>query len=128
MTVMFWGLYAADRELVHPVEMDKYIPPSLNHCQHTFPLLLVALEAIIVFHRYPSNTIATFTNFTFSTMYIIWIVWVFTMSGIWPYPFFKLVPLPALPVFFFVNFFICLTLYFVGKVFCYLRWKGWWCM
>ena len=28
----------------------------------------------------------------------------FTMSGIWPYPFFKLVPLPALPVVLFREF------------------------
>lgn len=124
MTVLFWGIYAADRELIHPAELDEYIPVSLNHCQHTFPLLLVVLEGLIVFHRYPSNAVAALTNFSFSTLYIVWIVWVFTVSGNWPYAVVKVVPLPALPVFFTMNFFISLVFYFLGKFFCYLRWKG----
>ena len=124
MTIAFWGISAADREMIHPAEIDKYIPASLNHCHHTFPVLLVLLESLIVFHRYPNNTVASFLNFLTSTLYIVWIVWVFTKAGIWPYPFFKLIPLPGLPVFFTVNFFIFLMFYFLGKAVCYLRWKG----
>lgn len=121
---MFWGLYAVDRELVYPLVLDKHIPVSLNHCWHTAPLILVLLETLVVFHRYPSNIGAMVSNFLVSTLYIVWIVWVFTKASIWPYPFFKFIPLPGLPVFFAVNFFIVVMFYFLGKLFCYLGWKG----
>ena len=124
VVVLFWGLYHVDQEMVYPHEVELVIPSILNHFWHTAPLLLVFLELLVVFHRYPSNTIATCAVLGLSTSYIVWIVWVFTNAAIWPYPFFKLIPLPALPIFFIINLVIITTFYFVGKWGCYLRWKG----
>ena len=31
----FWGLYAADRELVYPAALDKIVPVWVNHALHT---------------------------------------------------------------------------------------------
>lgn len=122
--LMFWGIYFIDREMVYPQELDKYIPSYLNHCWHTVPAIFIVLEAIIVFHRYPSKMLSAVFVFVISTTYIVWIVLVFTKANIWPYPFFRIIPLPALPVFFTVNFIIALLLHFVGRLCCYLRWKG----
>lgn len=113
-----------DREVIYPLELDQYIPQSLNHCWHTLPIIFTFLEAFVVFHRYPSVMSATFTAFVGSTAYIIWIVFVFTKAGIWPYDFFKMIPFPALPLFFVANFLIVLGFQFVGRLCCYLRWKG----
>ena len=110
--------------MVYPKELDGLIPSSLNHCWHTFPLAAALLEALVVFHRYPGNFQALVVNFTVSTGYIVWIVWVFTKASIWPYPLFKIIPLPGLPVFFLANFLIILAFYQIGKLVCYLRWKG----
>ena len=121
---LFWGIYFVDREMVYPQELDKYIPAMLNHCWHTLPLFSGILEALVVFHRYPSHMTAVSCVFVFSTLYIIWIVWVFTNANIWPYPFFKLFPLPSLPLFFLANFIIAVMFQLFARVFCYLRWKG----
>ncbi len=110
--------------MIYPVELDGVIPFMLNHCWHTVPLVTALLEALVVFHRYPSNFQAAVIGFLFSTSYIVWIVWVFTKAGIWPYPFFKIIPMPGLPLFFAANFTIELVFYFTGKLVCYLRWKG----
>ena len=121
---MFWGIYSIDREMIHPASLDAYIPVGLNHCTHTLPALFTLLEAVIVFHRYPSTMWCTFIAFVVSTLYIVWIVRIYTVTKTWPYGFLNIIPLPALPLFFLANFFIALAFQFVGKLFCYLRWKG----
>ena len=110
--------------MVYPKELDKYIPSLLNHCWHTIPTFFIFFENVFVFHRYPGNMRAVQFLFVVSTLYIVWIVWVFTSANIWPYPFFKLIPLPAFPLFFSVMFLISIFFYFVGKFFCYFRWRG----
>lgn len=121
---MFWGIYAIDRELIYSQELDKTIPFVLNHFWHTVPLLCVFAELLIVFHPYPSNMGATLVVVSFSFLYIFWTIWVYTSVKIWPYPFFDIIPPLMLPGFFLVCFLIQLTIYHVGKGFCYLRWKG----
>jgi len=122
--VVFWGIYAVDHEMILSQDEERHIPLALRHCYHTVPVLLVLVELLLVFHRYPSNMRAVMVVFGVSTTYIVWIVWVFTRAGIWPYGFFKLIPLPALPVFFVSNFLITVAFYFLGKWTCYLRWRG----
>lgn len=121
---MFWAIFWIDREMVHPAELDQYIPSILNHLYHTAPIVLSFLEALTVFHRYPSNPSAVLAVFLVSTAYIVWIVWVFTRASIWPYGFFEVMPLPVIPLFFLFSFLVCLGFYFLGKLCCYLRWKG----
>ena len=124
VSIMFWGIYAIDREVIYPAVLDNTIPFHLNHLWHTTIILCVFAELVIVFHRYPSNMVAALITLAYSCGYIVWIVWVFTVSRTWPYPFFDIIPLPMLPVFFLVSFLIGLGMYFLGKGLCYLRWKG----
>lgn len=124
VVVLFWGIYFVDRELVYPLVLDQYIPVSLNHCWHTFPIVFSFLEALVVFHRYPSSMWGMVVVCGFSSLYIVWIAWVYTAAKIWPYPFFKIIPLPALPVFFLTNFLIAVLFQQFGRLCCYLRWKG----
>ncbi len=124
VVLMFWGIYAVDQELVFPQEVERHIPRLLNHSIHTAPIVLVFVELLLVFHRYPSNLKAMMIVFGISTVYIVWIVWVFTRASVWPYGFFQVIPLPALPLFFISCFLITLLFYFLGKWCCYLRWKG----
>ena len=42
VSVSFWGLYAIDRDLVFPDELDQFFPPITNHMvryfrHHSFP-------------------------------------------------------------------------------------------
>ena len=42
VSVSFWGLYAIDRDLVFPDELDQFFPPITNHMvryflRHLFP-------------------------------------------------------------------------------------------
>ena len=44
----FWGIFAIDRELVYPSNMDLYIPVALNHYWVRMPLsaLIVATQVV----------------------------------------------------------------------------------
>ena len=124
VAVMFWGIYAIDRELIYPTFLDNTIPTILNHLWHTTVVLCALVELVVVFHRFPGNWTATLVTFGYSFSYMIWIIWVFTMSRAWPYPFFNVIPLPLLPLFFLACSFIGLLFYFLGKMLCYLRWPS----
>ena len=107
-----------------PQELDAFIPSLHNHFCHTVPIIMTFLEAMVVFHQYPSYMVGILVVFIVCTLYIVWIVWVFTITNVWPYPFIKLIPLPVLPVFFTANYVISVLFYLVGKFTSYLRWKG----
>ncbi len=124
VAVMFWSIYAIDRELIYPLALDKTIPFELNHLWHTTIVVCVLIELVVVFHRFPSNWTAIIITFIYSFGYMIWIVWIFTMSRKWPYPFFNLIPPPVIPLFFLVCSLIGVLFYFLGKGLCYLRWPG----
>ena len=46
------------------------------------------------------------------------------VGNYWVYPFLKVMPPPAISVFFAVCFFVVLGLYILGKKIAYWRWKG----
>ena len=122
--VLFWSIYAVDREYIYPKSLDKTIPFILNHYWHTGIAVTSLIEAVVVFHRYPSNFKAFFMQFLIATVYIVWIVWIFTTVGRWPYPFMKAIPLPLFPVFCLTCLLLDYAFYFVGWLICYIRWRG----
>ncbi len=124
VTILFWGIYIIDRELIFPKELDEFIPAALVHYAHTAILITALIELVLVFHRFPSNMVGIGMMFTYSTAYIIWIVWNFTVTKTWVYPFIDKMPLPVITVFFAGCFFFNVAVYFGGKVLCYLTWRG----
>ena len=124
MFVQFWAIYAYDRELVYPENLDKLIPSDLNHHWHTGIIVTSLIEIIVVFHRYPSNFRAFIMQFLITTAYLVLIVWIFSVTNKWPYPFLAMIPLPLFPVFCVINLLIFVVFYYIGKVLCYFRWRG----
>lgn len=122
--VLFWSIYAYDRELIHPERLDKLIPVELNLHHHAGIIVTSIIEIVVVFHRYPSNFRAFMMQFLITTLYLFWTVWVFSVTGKWSYPFLAKLPLPIFPIFCAVNLLIFVVLYYVGKLLCYFRWRG----
>ncbi|XP_015268460.1 PREDICTED: androgen-induced gene 1 protein-like [Gekko japonicus] len=116
VAVVFWGLYAYDRELVYPRELDDVNPTWLNHSMHTTILPLLFIELVICPHKYihPTEGIFGLTVFTFT--YLCWIMWVHYASGIWAYPVLGVLNTPGKIVFFSIAYCIVLTFYVLGKV------------
>lgn len=89
VTVMFWTLYAIDRELVFPVELDKYFPVYVNHMLHTSVMPLQILELCLLYHIYPRKWVGMATTAAFCFVYLSWTLIVAYVGGIWVYPIFE---------------------------------------
>jgi len=86
VSTTFWGLYAIDRALVFPKEMDVFYPNWLNHAVHTGPILLMTLDILVVPKILPSRSNSLLASLGFTVTYLSWITWVYTQNGVWAYP------------------------------------------
>ncbi|XP_048354151.1 androgen-induced gene 1 protein-like isoform X1 [Sphaerodactylus townsendi] len=114
VAVVFWGLYAYDRELVYPRELDEVNPIWLNHSMHTTILPLLFIELVICPHKYVHNANGILGLSVFTVTYLCWISWVHYMSGIWAYPVLEVLSMPGKLVFFSIAYGIVITFYFLG--------------
>ncbi len=87
--LMFWTLYAIDRDLVFPVILDKFFPPYVNHLMHTTVIPLGLVEMAIMYHIYPPRKCGIATSMMFCFAYLAWIMVVAVYGGIWVYPILK---------------------------------------
>ncbi|XP_019628527.1 PREDICTED: androgen-induced gene 1 protein-like isoform X2 [Branchiostoma belcheri] len=85
--VVFWGIYAVDRELIFPASLDHVIPPWINHVWHTTIVPVLLLEMYMVHHKYPSRRAGLTGAITLGLVYLTWILIVAKVGGFWVYPF-----------------------------------------
>uniref|UniRef100_A0A8C6VB12 Androgen-induced gene 1 protein-like n=1 Tax=Naja naja TaxID=35670 RepID=A0A8C6VB12_NAJNA len=115
VAVAFWGLYAIDRELVYPKELDNINPDWLNHTMHTTILPLLFIELVICSHKYPPRWKGILGLGIFSAVYLSWIIWIHHVAGIWAYPVLGVLGLLGKAVFLSVAFGIMFIFYFLGE-------------
>ncbi|KAK2824037.1 hypothetical protein Q5P01_021212 [Channa striata] len=53
VVLLFWTIFAYDRELVYPATIDTFFPPWINHAMHTFVLPVLFGEVLVQPHVYP---------------------------------------------------------------------------
>ena len=53
--VMFWSLWAVDRELIFPKALDQVFSLTLNHCMHTTVIPFQIGQLLLVKHTFPSR-------------------------------------------------------------------------
>ncbi|XP_073438567.1 androgen-dependent TFPI-regulating protein-like isoform X1 [Dendrobates tinctorius] len=118
----FWSIYAYDRELVYPKELDSIIPQWLNHAMHTFILPLMLIELVTCSHQYPSKKSGLAVLVSFGIVYLSWVYWVHYAADIWVYPILAKLDAVGMLVFFTSSFLIMLTFYLFGEWLTRLRW------
>lgn len=124
VVTMFWGLYAVDRNLVYPEVLDKVVPAYLNHFWHTTPLMWAVFEMYLFHHRFPSTAVAAVNAFLIGVVYIGWIMYIYMQTKWWVYPVMKVLSVSpvAMTLFFGISMFICLGLFFFGKLLMFIIW------
>ena len=83
----FWSIYAVDREMIYPEELDKYIPKLCNHIMHTSVVIYQIFEALFVHHELPSIKTSFFGIVLMTLSYYAWMVYQKRVLSGWPYPF-----------------------------------------
>jgi FAR-17a/AIG1-like protein len=111
-------IYAIDRELIYPVSFEATIPPYMNHIQHTFPLISVLLDMLLIDHSYHSSTLRLDLAMVcaVSITYVGVLVFVWVNEGIWVYPFIGLLPDLAKVAFFAFGVFLVALVYYGGMI------------
>ncbi len=89
VSILFWSLYAIDRELVYPKALDEVIPHWLNHVMHTAPVFFLLVDTLLTCHRLPNRKTGIKICTLFSILYYISILVWHEVDGVWVYPLFE---------------------------------------
>ncbi|XP_030604338.1 androgen-dependent TFPI-regulating protein [Archocentrus centrarchus] len=114
VVLLFWAIFAYDRELVYPAAIDTFFPPWMNHAMHTFVLPVLLGEVLVQPHAYPQTKHALGALGIVGLAYLFWIIWVYISVGIWVYPLLGLFSTAGLVGFFFLNMSVVTLLYLLG--------------
>ena len=87
--IIFWSIWAVDRELIFPKILDDYFPAILNHCMHTTVIPLQLGQLYLVKHNFPSRSKGFTITGILCLGYLIWINYIYYMAGFWVYPVIK---------------------------------------
>ncbi|KAK9509262.1 hypothetical protein O3M35_006614 [Rhynocoris fuscipes] len=74
--IVFWSIYAWDREYIYPLKLDTVAPFFLNHIFHTFPPILSVMYMLTCNKKVPSlkstltGLISLLTLYGFIFMYV----------------------------------------------------------
>ena len=87
--IIFWSIWAVDRELIFPKVLDQYFPAILNHLMHTTVIPLQLGQLLLVKHNFPSRSKGFTITATLCLGYLVWINYIYYMTGFWVYPVIK---------------------------------------
>uniref|UniRef100_A0A3B4TKW0 Androgen-dependent TFPI-regulating protein-like n=1 Tax=Seriola dumerili TaxID=41447 RepID=A0A3B4TKW0_SERDU len=113
VVLLFWTIFAYDRELVYPATIDTFFPPWINHAMHTFVLPVLLGEVLVQPHIYPQTKHALAALGVVGLAYLF-IIWVFLSVGIWVYPLLGHFSTAGLAGFFFFNMSAVTLFYLLG--------------
>ncbi|CRL01466.1 CLUMA_CG014278, isoform B [Clunio marinus] len=100
VSILFWSLYAIDRQTVFPKEVDSFFPSWLNHILHTNIAIFIIIE-LIAFHReYPTRKEGISGLLIFLFAYLAWIHITKYFAGRFPYPIVEILDIPGRIAFF----------------------------
>uniref|UniRef100_A0A665WA52 Androgen-dependent TFPI-regulating protein-like n=1 Tax=Echeneis naucrates TaxID=173247 RepID=A0A665WA52_ECHNA len=114
VVLLFWSIFAFDRELVYPASIDAFFPPWMNHAMHTFVLPVLLGEVMVQPHVYPQTKHALAALGVVGLAYLSWIIWVYLSVGIWVYPLLGHFSTAGLGGFFVFNMSVVTLFYLLG--------------
>ena len=86
VAVMFWSLYAIDRELVYPEIIDKYVPVAVNHMEHSVMVPLILLHSLLWRMRPCNLALSLAITAAGILAYLGWILYIGYTLDLWVYP------------------------------------------
>lgn len=115
VAVMFWSLYAIDRELVFPKWMDEVFPMWLNHVMHTAVVPFLLVDMYLIQHNYPSRKSGVTGTIFVGLAYLLWILYLGFVLDIWVYKVLKVLSGVHFVLFFVVAAVLLLCIYVFGE-------------
>lgn len=121
--VMYWILYAIDRELVMPKAIDAFFPWWLNNFVHTNIMAFAFIEMVLLHHKYPCRKSALIGLSVCVGAYLAWIHVIYFKTNIWVYPVLNVLNWPQRVLFYLFTSAVPMFFYFVGELLNKLIWS-----
>ena len=99
MSLLFWGLYYYNRELVFPARHDATVSWWYNHQKHSLIVVWSLGEAALVHHALPPRTKGVLCAAALAVVYLVAVFWVWAVGGVWAYPVLGVLGLPGRTLF-----------------------------
>lgn len=115
VSIVFWSLYAINKDWIVVEEVEKLYPSVINHFLHTTVSIFMLIEILLPYKTYPPYLIGHYSLLTFVIIYTIWFLIVFVKAGVGVYPFFNYINWPARIGFMVANISIIPVLYNISN-------------
>ncbi|XP_062319977.1 androgen-dependent TFPI-regulating protein [Osmerus eperlanus] len=115
VVLVFWVIFAYDRQLVYPASLDAFFPPWMNHAMHSFVLPILLGEILVQPHTYPKTKNGLAALGIVGVAYLSWVIWVYLSVGIWVYPLLGLFSTTGIAGLFFFNMCVVTLFYLLGQ-------------
>lgn len=115
--ILFWGLFAYDRELVMPKRLDAEIDPLFNHIVHTFIIFWALMEPLVTEITIPKKRQGLLAIAFFGVSYTVWSYIIFLNIGKWVYPILNILSDVQRVLFILVAYFLIVCLFFSTRAY-----------
>lgn len=122
VAILFWSMYAMDRESVFPDKVDHFFPFWLNQILHTNIAIFIIIEMIILHRQYPERKKSLIGLAIFMFSYLAWMHITRYYAGKWAYPIIDALDLPGKIAFFVFTMCYPFIMFFLGE---FLNGKIW---
>ena len=123
VTLLFWIIYAINRDLIFPKFYDEIYPWWVNHSLHSFSAVLSLTELFVFPFPVPQKLRwERLVVLILIISYSVWLPWVGYQSGVWPYKFFHNLNNFQIFIFCLMSAVVCIGLHYVGMVLRTFKW------
>lgn len=112
---MFWLLMTIDRDLVMPEAVDAFFPSWLNQIEHSYIMVFIVVEMILVYRKYPSQKSCLTGLTVFMAVYLAWVHVIKYNTDKWVYPILNVLPFYQRILFFAFCLSVPVSFYFLGN-------------
>lgn len=115
VSLMYWGIYAVDRELIYPESLEELYPMWLSHCMHTYLIFILLADMYLVKHAQPSRRTGIPSLLVVGIAYLVWLLYLGFVKDMWIYPILQVLEGVYFVLFVIFTALILATLYFAGE-------------
>uniref|UniRef100_A0AAY5KNM0 Androgen dependent TFPI regulating protein n=2 Tax=Esox lucius TaxID=8010 RepID=A0AAY5KNM0_ESOLU len=115
VVLLFWIIFAYDRQLVYPESLDSFFPLWMNHAMHTIVMPILLGEILLEPHVYPKTRIGLAALGIIGLAYLGWVMFIYLAVGLWVYPLLGLLSTSGMLGLFFFNMTVVTMTYLLGR-------------
>lgn len=116
VAILFWTIYAFDRDMVLPEAADAIFPSWLNHILHTNVAVFIVIEMLVLHRQYPDRKSGILGLMAFNFAYLVWGHITRYYAGRWVYPILEVLDAYSKVAFYvFTLAILPLAFYFLGE-------------